>query len=69
MPLKDYIVYVPSVWYTPYYVRARSEKYAIRKVQRGEGQSSDSAEYERQLEPREWKWLVVPEAEKGRPFT
>ena len=65
MSLKDYVVHVPSVWYTPYHVRAAGRKDAIQKVRDGKGTCSDSAEYERQLGPDEWKWVVDYE---NRPF-
>ena len=56
--LKDYVVYVPSLWYTPHYVKAKTKQEAIRRVLNGKAMSSDSAEYERQLEPKEQPWPV-----------
>jgi hypothetical protein len=56
--MRDYVVFVPSVWFTRYEVKAKSIRDAIDKVRKGGGKSSDSAEYARQLEPKEWPWSV-----------
>jgi hypothetical protein len=56
--MRDYVVYVPSLWLTRYEIRAKTTKDAIAGVRRGGGKSSDSAEYARQLEPKEWPWSV-----------
>jgi hypothetical protein len=57
-PDRDYVVYVPSLWLIRYDVKAKSAKDAINKVQRGEVESSDVSEYERELGPKEWPWSV-----------
>ena len=56
--MRDYVVYVPSLWPTRCEVKEKSSKDAIEKVKRGEGISSDSAEYARQLDPGDWPWPV-----------
>lgn len=56
--MREYVVYVPSLWYTRYYLEAKSKSDALEKVRKAEVPTSDSAEYLRQLEPEECPWRV-----------
>jgi hypothetical protein len=56
--MRDYVVYVPSLWLIRYDVKAKSTNDAITRVRSGEVESSDTAEYERELGPEEWPWAV-----------
>jgi hypothetical protein len=57
----NYVVYVPSLWVTCYEVEAKSKRDAIEKIRTYREASPDvhssmSAEYERELTPKEWPW-------------
>ena len=57
-PMRSYIVYMPSLWTIRYEVWARNKTEAIEKIRKREAVSSDSSEYERELLPEEWPWIV-----------